>query len=292
MKTGKLILTISAALFMLCALLPLTACENGLPVNGSDDSAYNSVDSDDSDDYNSSLGVYIMIDASGSMSEMIGEKSFLEWAKVAAKAYLNILTEKDYIAVAPIGFDNSNSLPLTSAAKKDAIIQAIDNLDETAGSTAVADSLMIAAESLKAVKTDIKHIILISDGQIDEREIQTCVTTANNYYERNGVTVSAVIIGNGARHDLTDIVTATREDGWNINQTGGGYYRFDGNSIANLGEEAINDLTVIKSLSSKTEEFSFAKTNKFVAALQDLKGKIGILNNLSGDYYRTNYSQA
>ncbi len=298
MKTSKLLLTIFTTLFMFCALLPLTACENGLPENGSDNSDYNSEDSydtddtDNIDDYNLSLGVYIMIDVSGSMSDTIGEKSFLEWAKIAAKAYLNILTEKDYIAVVPIGSNSSNSLPLTSVTKKDDIIQAIDNLNETTENITIANSLMIAAESLKASETDIKHIILISDGQIASNEIQNCVTTASNYYERNGVTVSAVIIGNGTQSNLIDIVTATRENGWDLNQTGGGYYRFDSNGIANLGEEVINDLAVIKSMSTKNAEFSFAKTNKFVKTSQDVKNKINFLKSSLGGYSRINYSQA
>ncbi|MDR3182278.1 MAG: VWA domain-containing protein [Planctomycetaceae bacterium] len=106
-----------------------------------------------------SIAMCLVIDRSGSMG---GQK--MEWAKDAAKAAVELLTPKDFVAV--IAFDNESYLvsPMQSAAAVSSINAAISSI-EPAGGTNIYPALAEAFEQLRKTPAKLKHVILLTDGQ-------------------------------------------------------------------------------------------------------------------------------
>lgn len=112
------------------------------------------------EDYTPPLGVVIIIDCSGSMSDV------LENAKAGARACLNAMTERDYCGVIALDDDYKEALALTPVTREYEIVAAIDNIGN-GGGTLLTPSLKRAGDSLKA-QTNIekRHIIVVSDCMV------------------------------------------------------------------------------------------------------------------------------
>lgn len=115
--------------------------------------------------YSPPIGVIIIIDRSGSMGNVFGSETKLEWAKIGAKACIEVLNARDYVGVMTLEDYYNEDATLAPVTHKNEIIKAIDAI-EMGGGTVFKGALERAGASLLANKSiEKRHIILISDGQ-------------------------------------------------------------------------------------------------------------------------------
>ena len=139
-----------------------------------------------------SLGIVFVIDRSGSMS---GEK--IEMAKEAAKAALELLSDRDYAGVAAFDHEAFWVADLQSAADKGGISHKISSLSE-GGGTNLAAGMELALQALRGSPAKLRHAILLTDG----------VSTPGPFYElatqmaAEKITVSTVAVGDDADSQL------------------------------------------------------------------------------------------
>ena len=142
------------------------------------------------EDYTPPLGVVIIIDCSGSMSDV------LENAKAGARACLNAMTERDYCGVIALDDDYKEALALTPVTREYEIVAAIDNIGN-GGGTLLTPSLKRAGDSLKA-QTNIekRHIIVVSDCMFSDNVEKYGSVLQSNF--EAGITISVVGINTSA----------------------------------------------------------------------------------------------
>ncbi len=148
-------------------------------------------------DYVPPVGVFIVIDTSGSMTSSSGGMTNLEWAKQGALACLDALTERDYIGVMTMASDYGMWLDLTQRTQDAYIRQRILDLDGTGG-TVFSTAIDRAAQRLANLDTvDKRHIVLVTDGMPSADDIEKYESNAQNAYDRFGITISVVGVGIG-----------------------------------------------------------------------------------------------
>lgn len=132
-----------------------------------------------------SLALALVVDKSGSMN---GPK--IELAKEAAIATAEMLGPDDYISV--VGFDSQprQIVRMQSARNRIRIIRDIGRLTARGG-TAIFPALDMAFQDLIITRARIKHVILLTDGQTQERGIEELVQSMR----AEGITVSTVGLG-------------------------------------------------------------------------------------------------
>lgn len=113
---------------------------------------------------NPSKSVVLVIDHSGSMSDTSGNVDNLTLAKEAASSTVDLLENTDQIGV--VAFDDTYSwvVPLQTVSDKETIKKQIAGIT-IGGGTSIYPAVNAAAESLKKNISQIKHIILLTDGQ-------------------------------------------------------------------------------------------------------------------------------
>ena len=186
-------------------------------------------------DYTPPLGVIVIVDTSGSMSERDNGSSMtrLQWAVEGAKSALRALSERDYFGLMTLSDDYSTILPLTPRTRETTIINAIETLEKANGGTVFSASINRAGEELRALKNvDKKHIIIVSDGEVPPEDIEIYENFISHYYAEDNITLSVAMINSGnmdaenqMRHavglghgrfyaikDSSSLVTKMRED--------------------------------------------------------------------------------
>lgn len=159
--------------------------------------------------------VYI-IDHSGSMSETSGGVPKIEIAKEAAIRSVELLSPTDKVGV--IQFDDSASwvVPITTLDDPDAVINRIASIRSGGGTDILAGVQAMAAE-LPADDSQLKHVILLTDGGADPTGIPELVQKLRL---ENGITLSSVAVGTDADTQLMQ----------RLAEAGGGRYHFAGNA--------------------------------------------------------------
>lgn len=143
------------------------------------------------------MAFQMVIDQSGSMSDGNGIITNLDLAKESANAALENIRETDYVGV--IAFDESYDrvVPLQLATDKDAISQEIFSIDIDGG-TSIYPALLAATTDLNESDAQVKHIILLTDGQDSYGDYEELKKTINDA----GITLSTVAIGTGCNEEL------------------------------------------------------------------------------------------
>ena len=120
-------------------------------------------------DYTPPLGLFLIIDVSGSMGD--GDGSKLQAAKDAAKSIVtdtNVMSDRDYVGVITLSDDAERELRLTPMTRQNDIVDAIYNI-EKGNTTYFAPSLKAAARSLVIAynnhEIERMHVVVISDGE-------------------------------------------------------------------------------------------------------------------------------
>lgn len=133
----------------------------------------------------------MVIDHSGSMSmDAGGGATNLDLAITAAEAAVDQMRDTDYVGV--ITFDDTYSWvvePVLAADKK-AIKEQIETIAEGGGTT-IQPALREALSGVVKCEADIRHVILLTDGQGESRNYSQLITA----YTDSGVTLSTVAVG-------------------------------------------------------------------------------------------------
>lgn len=140
------------------------------------------------------LGMALVIDHSGSMSDGAYGVTRIEMAKEAAIRSLDDLGPEDQIGV--IAFDDRPNwvVPMQKAAEnRESITQEIGMI-QPAGGTSILPALREAVEGMESVGTKQKHIVLLTDGQAEQNGYELLL----EQMRRDGITLSTVAVGSGA----------------------------------------------------------------------------------------------
>jgi len=137
-----------------------------------------------------SLGLVVVIDKSGSMTEGRFGVTKLDLAKEAAIRSTEALRPRDYIGV--IAFDDAASWVVETRSLDD--LQRIQDDIGTirpGGGTNMYPGLNLAFESLKNLNTKLKHVIVLTDGMSAPGDFEGLVQKMSE----QGITLSTVAVG-------------------------------------------------------------------------------------------------
>lgn len=144
-----------------------------------------------------SLGLVLVIDKSGSMSEGQYGITKLELAKEAAMRSTDVLRPKDTIGV--VAFDDAASWAVEMQKAGD-LKKLQDDIGaiRPGGGTNMYPALDLAYNALKDADTKLKHIIVLTDGQSADGDFEGLVQRMAH----DGITLSSVAVGVGADKGL------------------------------------------------------------------------------------------
>jgi Ca-activated chloride channel family protein len=135
----------------------------------------------------------LVIDRSGSMT---GEK--VEICKAAAEGAVRLLSRRDQVGIVVFEAVSEWLVPLTPAEDKGRIFEQIESVG-AGGGTIMGPAMGMAFKALQGAKTSVRHVILLTDGQTDQRE--ACAKLGADMAAA-GITISTVAVGDGADAQL------------------------------------------------------------------------------------------
>jgi Ca-activated chloride channel family protein len=135
-----------------------------------------------------SLALVLVVDKSGSMA---GTK--IQLTEEAGSATVNFLSDRDSVGV--IAFDDQPSpvVNLTKVEDKRAIIRQVESI-QAQGGTNMYPGLRMAQQWLQASDAQIKHIIVLSDGQSEAGDFRGIARSIRD----SGMTLTSVAVGDDA----------------------------------------------------------------------------------------------
>ncbi|MFV0444482.1 MAG: VWA domain-containing protein [Planctomycetaceae bacterium] len=141
-----------------------------------------------------SLAMVLVIDKSGSMD---GDK--IEMAKSAARSAVELLGQRDQVAV--VAFDGETFLisEMQRATNKAAIDDDIGRID-AGGGTNMYPAMEMAYELLSSANAKLKHVIMLTDGVSSPGDFEGMAQTMSS----GKMTVSTVAVGEGCDSDLLE----------------------------------------------------------------------------------------
>lgn len=145
-----------------------------------------------------SSALALVIDRSGSMA---GEK--IEICKSAAIATAELLSTDDYIGIYAFDSQAHEIAPMAKVTSTGAVANQISLLG-SGGGTNIYPGMLMAREKLNSVRTKIKHMIVLTDGQTSGQGYQALASQC--YAE--GITISTVAVGAGAQVGLLQGIAA------------------------------------------------------------------------------------
>lgn len=141
-----------------------------------------------------SIAIALVLDKSGSMN---GAK--VELAKEAARRVVDILKDRDFIAVVTFDSGFHWNVPMTRCIEKPRIVDAIGRI-AAGGGTFMYPALEQAYQELRKAPAKLKHMIVLTDGQTNPADHDSLLRRMTS--ER--ITVSSVGIGEGADRALLE----------------------------------------------------------------------------------------
>jgi Ca-activated chloride channel family protein len=144
----------------------------------------------------------LVIDRSGSMA---GQK--VEICKAAAAGAVRLLSRGDQVGIVVFEAESDWLVPFGPAEDKEHIFEQISSVG-AGGGTIMAPAMEMAFKALQGAKTSIRHTILLTDGQTDNRE--ACAVLGEEMAAA-GITISTVAVGDQADTQLLhDIAQAAK----------------------------------------------------------------------------------
>ena len=166
-----------------------------------------------------SVAMIMVLDKSGSMG---GQK--IEMTKEAAKAPLALLKDTDSFGVVAFDYNFYWPVKFQSVANRAAITQAISSII-AGGETNIYPALREAYIQLAGASTQVKHVILLSDG----RSLPDDFEGLTKKMADAKITVSTVAVGNGADRELLAMIA-----NWGHGRT---YYLEDPSAVPQIFTE-------------------------------------------------------
>lgn len=163
-----------------------------------------------------SLGLELVIDKSGSMTGDASGRDKMELAKEAAIRATTMMNGQDQIGV--IAFDGTpwEVVAPQSVTRLETIQQQIGSIYADGG-TDIFPALQLAYDRIKTMKTQRKHVILLTDGQSGVNDDYAGLL---QQMKGENITVSTVAVGDDADVQLLQMIA----------QNGGGRYYFANNA--------------------------------------------------------------
>jgi uncharacterized membrane protein/secreted protein with Ig-like and vWFA domain len=141
-----------------------------------------------------SVSIVLLIDKSGSMTALSGRFSKIELAKESAMSVVDMLTDKDQMGVIAFDAEADEIVKLEKIQSKKQITDRIARM-RARGGTNIYPALKIAYDRLKNADTQIKHVILLSDGRsLQMNESYNLV----KMMVQDSITLSTVVISDEA----------------------------------------------------------------------------------------------
>lgn len=232
----------------------------------------------DAINYTPPLGVMVVVDVSGSMSEEL-----LNRAKAGAKSMLNVMSERDYLGVMTLSSNYSRQLPLTSVTEKEKILNSIDNLSGSGGTSFSAAVTSATTQLTTNESIDRRHIVILSDCQVTGIGVEAfkqAMTVANKQHK---VTLSIVGVN----------LAVGSEDYNNFQplceQFGGHLYAVSGDfeNISNLMRNDINtdEIKDVNLKPVKPEVYPSSLANSITSNLKRADGSNTELNFMLSGFY-------
>ncbi|MFG0275680.1 MAG: VWA domain-containing protein [Phycisphaerales bacterium] len=144
-----------------------------------------------------SAAIMIVLDSSGSMGRTVlgGSRSQQEIANDAAAIAIRTLDARDLIGVIEFSESWSEVVPLSPNTNPDRSADRVLGISP-GGGTNLYPALVRAGSLIKQVEAQVKHVIVLSDGQ-SEGDASSGVATATDLV-RSGVSVTTIAVGDGA----------------------------------------------------------------------------------------------
>ena len=141
-----------------------------------------------------SVSIVLLIDKSGSMTALSGRLSKIDLAKEAAMSVVDMLTDKDQIGVIAFDAEADEIVKLEKVQSKKQITDRIARM-RARGGTNMYPALKTTYDRLKNADTQLKHVILLSDGRsLQMNESYGLVKRM----AQDSITVSTVVISGEA----------------------------------------------------------------------------------------------
>lgn len=142
-----------------------------------------------------SVSIVIVIDRSGSMGVQEGNLTKIQLADEAAVRVVELLNDFDEITIIPVDTQASDVIGPISVSERESFIPLIRQIGVGGGGINVRTGIQAAAEALAGSPNQVKHIIVLADG--DDSNEQEGVPELINSLVAEGVTISMVAIGGG-----------------------------------------------------------------------------------------------
>jgi hypothetical protein len=154
------------------------------------------------DEEEQGLALVLVLDRSASMSLVHGDDSKIALAREAAIQTVGLLEPGDQIGVLAFAVNAVWVVPPTRIESPEdiAVIEAQIRAIGIAGSTDIYTAVQTARRRMTGLTAGLKHMILITDGQASYGDFRTF----SSQVRRDGISVSAVAIGNDADTELLE----------------------------------------------------------------------------------------
>jgi Mg-chelatase subunit ChlD len=155
--------------------------------------------------------VVFVLDRSGSMQAQVGDVTRLDIAKAATLKAAELLHEESRVGIVAFDSESHEVLPLLDRRDLTAVATALDPV-QPGGGTMLFDALQHAIGMLETAETEVRHIIVMTDGLIEPVDFSELLVRA----QEAGVTVSGIAF---ATSNITDLLASIADRG------GGAYHR-------------------------------------------------------------------
>ncbi len=144
-----------------------------------------------------SLAMIIAVDNSGSMGATVsGGRTKLDLANEAAARSAMLLSQRDRVGVMHVDTEVNWTQPMVTVTDPGAIAAAVRRAQPGGGGIYVDITLEASYQALNSERTQLKHMLLFSDGE-DSEQIGGCRQQVRRAHQQ-GITTSVVSMGNGA----------------------------------------------------------------------------------------------
>ena len=175
------------------------------------------------------LGMVMVIDRSGSMTDSAYGVSRMEMAKEAAMRAVGIMEPTDTVGVVVFDSEPTWAVEIQKVGENaSSIVETIGKV-QPGGGTSILPALEEAYRVLKDIDTKTKHMILLTDGQAETSGYDSVISGMR----ADGITLSTIAVGSGADIKLLS----------ELAEKGGGRYYFT-NEFTNLPQIFTKETTL------------------------------------------------